>query len=102
MKLDRNGPNGLGKYAVVKLRKIGPGDDEARAHLDALVTGGFVEMGSTGDAEEFFVIKLKDRFAPAALRAYAEAAAAVDPEYAIEVLELVVRAIGHPNRKTPD
>jgi hypothetical protein len=102
MKLDRNGKDGLGKYAVVKLRKIGPGDDDARAHLEALITGGFVEVGSVGDIDEFFVIKLKDRFAAPALMAYAEAAAAVDPEYAIEVMELAARAVGHPNRKTPD
>lgn len=101
MKLDRNKDGAGGKYAVVRLREV-PHDGEARAHLDALVTGGFVEMGSVGDADEFFVVKLKDRYAAAALVAYAEAAASDDPEYAIEVLELAARAMAHPNRKTPD
>jgi hypothetical protein len=101
MKLDRNTAKGGGKYAVVRLREM-PHEGDARAHLEALITGGFVEMGSVGDEDEFFVVKLKDRFAAAALMAYAEAAAAVDPEYAVEVLELAARAVAHPNRRVPD
>lgn len=101
MKLDRNKDGKGGKYAVVKLRKM-PHDGEARAHLDALITGGFVDLEIDGDADEFFLIRLKDKYAPKALAAYAEAAAVDDPEYAVEVMELVVRAIGHPHRKKPD
>lgn len=74
MKLQRNvGNDGRGKYAIVKLRKIAPGDDETRARLDALTSGGFVEFGNVGDTDEFFVVKLKDVYAADALRAYAQA-----------------------------
>ncbi len=53
MKLDRNtNPDGKGKYALINLRT------------------NKVEWGNNLE-DEFFVIKLKDRFAERALRAYA-------------------------------
>lgn len=86
MKLDRNiNATGIGKYALINLRK------------------NTVEWGSVGSDDEFFVFKLKDVYAPAALEAYAAAAEPFDPEWAAEVRELASRAgINHPHCKTPD
>lgn len=67
-------------------------------------TGEKVEA-KVGDPEEFFVLKLKDKYAPAALRAYADAVRADeagDREYAREVWQLSMRAERMPNRKRPD
>ena len=86
MRLIRNtSPDGACKYALIDNR-----------------TGGFIEA-TPGSDEEFFVIKLKDRFSQAALRAYAEAAREFDPEYAGEVDELADRAgPNHRLCKLPD
>lgn len=84
MKLDRNvNSNGRGKYAIINLRT------------------NLVEWGDTPD-QEFFVIKLKDKYAEAALMAYANAANADDSEYAHEVRELALRAKEHPLKRRPD
>lgn len=99
MKLDRNKDGAAGKYALVRLRDLTP---DARVSLDALMRGGFVDMAKPGDKDEFFAIKLKDRFAAAALYAYAMAAEADDPEYAADVRELAARAAMHPQSKRPD
>jgi hypothetical protein len=102
MKLERHaGDQARGKYAVVRLRDIKRKTDEAEA-LQRLTVGGHVEFGNPGDEDEFFVVKLKDVYAPAALAAYAGAAMADDPEYAGEVMELALRAARHPGRKKPD
>lgn len=99
MKLDRNiNKDGHGKYALINLRT------------------NMVEWGGPGGG--FFVIKLHDKFAPAALRAYAEAVreealnhgvgeaefrrAAGLQEYANEIQALVEIAESLPNRKIPD
>lgn len=102
MKLDRNAPESRGKYAIVRLRKIAPDDYPTHQRLDVLAAGGFVEFAKPGTDDEFFVIKLKDRFAAAALRAYADAARADDPEYANEIDDLARRSAHHPNSKRPD
>lgn len=106
MKMDRNiNADGMGKYALLSLRKLRAGrlrnleDIGAAAYMntDAIETGG---IGTEG---EFFVIKLRDRHARVALLAYADAAAASDPEWASEVREMADRA-GEcsPFCKTPD
>jgi hypothetical protein len=105
MKLDRNKTgDGTGKYALVRLRKVY--SENAQAHvaraLDELRVGGVVDMGQPGDDDEFFVIKLKDRYAAQALFAYAAAARPDDPEYADEIVELARRATRHPGSKKPD
>jgi hypothetical protein len=103
MKLDRNDGARRGKYAVVRLRDINAtADSTAAQHLENLRVGGFVEYGMPGDEDEFFVIKLKDKYAGAALHAYAAAAYGDDREYANEVNELANRADNHPSRKKPD
>ena len=86
MKLDRNlNANGKGKYALLNLR-----NDR-------------IEWGFVGASDEFFVIKLKDKYAQAALIAYADAAEHDDPEWAKEVRELAQRSgKNHPLCKQPD
>jgi hypothetical protein len=75
MKLDRNvNKDGKGKYALINLRT------------------NKVEWGFQGHPDEFFVIKLKDMNAGAALIAYAESCYKHDPEFAQEVMELAKRA----------
>jgi hypothetical protein len=84
MKLDRNiNASGLGKYAIINLRT------------------NRVERGWKGSPEEFFVIKLKDLGAAAALHAYAASINDYDPELAEQVSVLAVRS-EHMQRKHPD
>ena len=108
MKLDRNDPDraGLGKYALINMRRYRalPGDQLAEAHalLDRLQDLGIIDKGVRGASDEFFVLKLKDKYAPAALTAYANAAVDDDKELATQVLELASRAEHHPDKKRPD
>lgn len=104
MKLDRNiTDDGLGKYALLNLRKLqqcgNHGVEDALALLESL---GVLEWGREGSKEEFFVIKLRDMNAPTALYAYAASAALHDIEFADEVAALAERAKLHPGRKEPD
>lgn len=103
MKLDRN--SGLGKYALINLRElpIDEGCDENEISFEVYNNPDSVQMGPVGSPDEFFVIKLKDRFAQAALNAYADAAEKIDPEYAEEIRQLAKRSgPSHPNCKFPD
>jgi hypothetical protein len=115
MKMDRNLPEnaGAGKYAVINLRKLrelcpgattfeqfSPGVTEALRVLDEV---GALEWGRTGEPDEFFLIKLKDRNAYPALNAYANSAEPHDAEWAAEVRELAERSGMHsPWCKEPD
>lgn len=84
MKLDRNiNADGKGKYALINLRT------------------NKIEWGDSED-DEFFVIKLKDKHAAAALRAYAGSVYCDDEEFAKEIDELVERAYKHKFKKSPD
>jgi hypothetical protein len=122
VKLTRNlTDDGTCKYALVrldKLRKLPP--EQAHIASDALkilAEAGVLEYGAKGDREEFFVLKLKDAFAPSALRALKQEAALFASgesimgrekdarrwlEYAWEINQLVLRAMNHPERKLPD
>lgn len=117
MKLDRNinsGPRN-GKYALLKLRRLREieawdgGEGEAldrQAVLDAvdlLERAKIIDWGNTQDTE-FFVIRLKDQYAQAGLRAYATAAIVDEnDEYAHEVYDMANRSgPRHPNCKKPD
>lgn len=86
MKLVRNtSADGTGKYTVI--------NNVTGKELDSF-------PGSEG---EFFVLKLKDRHSQAALRAYADSARRIDPEYASDVEELARRAgPDSPFCKDPD
>lgn len=114
MKMDRNkNADGTGKYALINLRKL----DQVAGHtgtfqrwsppvqeaLDVLQRTGALESGAIGAPDEFFLIKLKDKNAQAALQAYAEAARVDDPEWAAEVAALAARSGPmHPLCKSPD
>ena len=61
-----------------------------------------VDLGDTPDSE-FFVIRLKDKYAQPALEAYAMAARADgEQEYANEVAVLAIQARNHKGKRKPD
>lgn len=102
MKLDRNiNADGTGKYALVKLRNV-----RCEAHhskLRLLGYAGILDWGETGTESEFFVFRLKDKYAAAGLAAYAAEAEKDDPEYASEIREMMQRAgPNSPWCKKPD
>lgn len=66
-----------------------------------MVEESAVDFGDTEDSD-FFVIRLKDKYAAPALVAYADAARNDDPEYASEIDALANAACNHPNRQKPD
>lgn len=108
MRLDRNANgdgNGKQKYALLKLRNVTAetpyAAQEAIAFLDKL---GLIDWGRANEADEFFVIKLRDAFAEAPLVMYANAAMlAGEGEYARDVKALADRAGGKsPFCKRPD
>lgn len=113
MKLDRNiTGTGRGKYALLKLRNLehfkerDDGGDLAKPISDALETlerAGILDWGDT-PATEFFVMRLKDKYASQALHEYAlEAMDDGEDDYGQEVRELARRAgPNHPNCKVPD
>ncbi len=86
-RLMRNQRDGLGKYRVFNNRK-----------------NAWVENDGPAEENEHFVLMLKDKYARAALMAYATAASCDgQQEYAIDVQELANRAGPmHPNCKAPD
>ena len=108
MKLDRNiNKSGKGKYALINLRKI-PSDPRTPVELaEAILTNPeCVEFGMVGSPDEFFVIKLKDRYASRALAGYAQAVdldAEGDQEYSLEMSKIANRSgLAHPLCKRPD
>lgn len=110
MKLDRNITNPRrGKYALIKLRLR---DAPIILEPTADVAGGkgakylpvLAEAVDFGDSEDsdFFVIRLKDKYAGPALAAYAGAAMMDDPEYGREIMRLFQIALAHPRKRIPD
>lgn len=99
-------PNGIGKYALINMRRVRALSEEANikaAHLIAdLEALGVIDAGVKGADDEFFVIKLKDKNAEPALMAYANAADDDDKEWALQVLAMAARAKFHPGKKQPD
>jgi hypothetical protein len=121
MKMDRNvNSDGRGKYALVLMRQYPNGTRKAvvDAAMQVLTDAGMLDYGEARSPAEFFLIRLKDRFAGDALRAYADAAKkyadslfAADDEvghrsmvgWAVEVLKLAGRAGDMSDHcKTPD
>lgn len=101
MKLDRNiNQDGRGKYAILQLRKLAtyePAETFGKsAVLDAVALldkEGLIDWGQTGTDREFFLIRLKDKYAQPALDAYATAAEKDgDAEYAGEIHEMANRS----------
>lgn len=105
MQLDRNrNSDGTGKYALVLLRRTGPLVlTNLQGHNDRyyVLNERSIDKGTTPDTE-FFVIRLKDKHAAAALHAYSESIAEEDPQFSLEVRDLAVRSEEHPNRQAPD
>ena len=108
MKLDRNlNQSGKDKYALINLRKI-TSDPRTPQDLAAAILANpeAVEFGAVGSPDEFWLIKLKDLYAGAALDGYANAIAvdpAGDAEYEIDVRLLANRSGKlHPLCKRPD
>lgn len=102
MQLDRNtNPDHRGKYGLIQLRHT----KKTLGQIDALLCQDgepfTVDWGNTPNSE-FFVIRLRDKYAAPALAAYAMAAYRDDPEYGLEVLNLAKEAAEHPNQKIPD
>jgi len=101
MKLDRNITKPRrGKYALIKLRQSRLTPELCCGPSEIMVETEAIDFGC--DGEDFFVIRLKDKYAPDALRAYARAASADDIEYAKEIDQLALNAENHPNKKRPD
>jgi hypothetical protein len=108
MQLDRNiNKTGKGKYALINLRKI-PTDPRTPLELAAAIMENpeCVEFGAVGSPDEFWLIKLKDRYAGKALSAYAKAID-LDPdgdqEYCLEMQAIANRSgLAHPLCKRPD
>ena len=117
MKLDRDiNKDGSNKYAIINLRKLNAlsGSKDTNPELadtistieealNLLENIGVLEWGNKYAPDEFFVIKLKDENADAALIAYAASAEKKDPEYAAGIISLIERAgKNNPFCKTPD
>lgn len=102
MRLDRNeSASGKGKYALVLLRNVNEGS-EAYDLIQRLHELGCLDEGVCHSDNEFFVIRLKDKYAEPALNAYALAAQADDVEFAKDVAAMACRAKHHPGKKRPD
>lgn len=102
MRLDRNtNPDGRGKYALIKLR-----EDNVLHQLQVpnMVTvpvlASAIDLGNTPETE-FFVIRLKDKNAANALRAYAVSCRTDDPEFANEVHTLALKAQSYHRKQRP-
>lgn len=107
MKLDRNLKKPRrGKYALIKLRisSITPAlvKSALASQIDSVqVEPRAIDFGNSLETD-FFVIRLKDKYAEPALKAYAEAAMKDDSEYAEEIKELARLAHIHPSKRKPD
>lgn len=81
MKLDRNtNPDGRGRYALIQMREVlyergtlQQKDDLAAKGMVVCIPAKAIRLGNEGPGEQFFVLKYKDKFAAAALWAYADA-----------------------------
>lgn len=104
MKLDRNSnPDGRGKYALIKLRDTdAPLEMVKRAVTPDRLAPLPVDLGDTPETE-FFVIRLKDKYAAPALHAYADAVLKDnDIDYAFDIRCLANRSSRCTNKRNPD
>lgn len=105
MKLDNEtNPYGNGKYVLINLRKIDSNPKTPEELAEAILKyPKSIEWGYAGSEDEFFLIKLKDKYAPKALHAYAQEAFTDDQEYATSV-EIMAGRSGEKNKfcKKPD
>ena|ERR1700722_10570140 len=113
MRLENINADGQGKYALLLLRKL----DDCRAQdafrtlspevakaIEVLERNGILDWGNRGTESEFMVIRLKDKWAPAALAPYATAAELDGEwEYAKDIRDMATRAgPSNPWCKKPD
>lgn len=112
MKLDRNmNADGRGKYGLLLTRKLDAAKDvhspqglmEIEHAIKVLETAGILDWGDKPETE-FFLIRLKDKYAGGALHTYASYAVRDDEvEYGRDVMEMAKRSGEfHPNCKKPD
>lgn len=93
MQLDQNTERCQNKYALINMRRLQAEMSQVvQGAFQTLLDTGFIELGPPGDENEFFVMKLKDVHSARGLLGYVASAALVDPEYAMEVRELITRA----------
>lgn len=105
MKLMRNtDPLQYGKYIVINTNKFTERPKTVEELIDAIKSHpDSVEFCKVGDPNEFFVLKLKDENADAALMAYASSISEKDAEFSVDVCELALRSGKyHPLCKEPD
>ena len=105
---DRNiNSDGRGKYALILLRNVSL-EEVGRGYSDTFGYSSFdipvsaIDLGEAWTESEFFVIRLKDKYAAPALHAYADIAELDDPEWAAEVRALAKRAESYPTKKRPN
>lgn len=103
MDLIRNTTNdGSCKYALIRLDKIHWSIKLFLIPLFKLINK-YIELGEPNSSQEFFVVKLKDKFAKRTLLAYADAAQDFDKGYSDQVRELAERSgNNHKECRTPD
>jgi hypothetical protein len=100
MRLDRNiNSDGRGKYALLKLRALDHANGaDLKAVGDAfsvLEKLGILDWGNARTESEFFVLRLKDKYAYRALMAYHYAVTQNDPtdiDYAQDVFDMAKRS----------
>jgi len=110
MRLVRNTTeSGRGKYMLVLTRKLDahnskePYPNRVSDAIDVLTEAGILDDPYPETEGEFFVLRLRDRHAQAALHAYANSVGATDAQFAAEVRELADRAgPSSPWCKEPD
>ena len=103
MRLDRfTTPDNRNKYALLKLRKGTPVPIGLHKATGFIVDAGMLDMGNK-PGTEFFVIRLKDKYAAAALAAYAKAALEDgELEFAKDVQTLADISLAYPDRQKPN
>lgn len=117
MKMDHDieGNGGRGKYALLLLRKLTEYDDgktfggvspKIAAALQVLEDAGIVDWGIVGTESEFFVMRLKDKYAYGGMVGYireVEAGPFIDREYAAALRDMALRSGPHSKFcKEPD
>jgi hypothetical protein len=102
MKLDRNtNPDGHGKYAIIKLREHNISEAIKSPGIQGvMVAASAIDLGDTPETE-FFVIRLKDKYAANALHAYSASCRTDDPEFSREVQNLALRAAKFQPKQMP-
>lgn len=91
----------MGKYALIKLRVDQPHQMDLFPN-DYRISKDAVDFGNTPETD-FFVIRIKDKYAAPALAAYALAAEMDGQhEYAREIDDLAAKADRYPNPRKPD